>query len=130
MTCLTISLTVQDSPVWLYNRTPQRGWTIHPCPTNIQFITQARTSISLSSIQTNMTTSTMLRTQVRLFHTTRLSLASKLSSGNRSHAVDPHTQSVVPESVQRKAPKGLEEALPDSVRSYTYSFPPRSIMQA
>ena len=61
----------------------------------------------------------MYRTQIRLLHNTRLALnstTSKMSSGNQSHAVNSQTQSAVPDAVQRNAPKGLEEALPDSVR--------------
>ncbi|ORX35543.1 hypothetical protein BD324DRAFT_652094 [Kockovaella imperatae] len=38
-------------------------------------------------------------------------------SANASHAVDPQHESKVPYGVQNAAPKGLEEALPDSVHN-------------
>lgn len=34
---------------------------------------------------------------------------------DKSHAVDPQNQSAVPGVVQKNAPRGLEESLPDSV---------------
>lgn len=42
-------------------------------------------------------------------------------STQQSHAVDPAGQSAVPGSVQRNAPRGVEEKLPDSVSPSVWS---------
>ena len=40
-----------------------------------------------------------------------------MSGTDRSHAVDSQGQSVVPNAVQKNAPKGLEDTLPNSVHN-------------
>jgi hypothetical protein len=73
-----------------------------------------------------MTFALRLRTIARpAFQQTRLITQSSRLSANeygqgKSHAVGGVNNSNVPEGVQKAAPKGVEEALPDSVRC----FPP------